>query len=157
MRFTITDKLSYLFELTFAHLRRSMKYHHSAISVGIALLTHFLPLVSCCSPWKHWKDRDFFCIFRGCRKKLVAQNRLVDPCQIMIFAHLNEEIDPVVDVSLIRYNRLLVNSKCFCIFSEHSYSVLSHLETVSSKNIDYFYFKNVYLPKSLILVNQARN
>ena len=34
----------------------------------------------------------------------------------MIFAHLNEEIDPVVDVSLIRYNRLLVNSKCFCIF-----------------------------------------
>ena len=87
----------------------------------------------------------------------MAQNRLVDPCQIMIFAHLNEEIDPVVDVSLIRYKRLLVNSKCFCIFLEHSYSVLSHLETVSSKNIDYFYFKNVYLPKRLILVNQARN
>ena len=134
----------------FADLRRSMKYHHSAISVGIALLTHFLPLVSCCSPWKHWKDRN---IFRGCRKKPVAQNRLVDPCQIMIFAHLNEEIDPVVDVSLTHYNRLLVNSKCFCIFSEPAYSVLSHLETVSSKNIDYFHFKNVYLPKSLILIN----
>ena len=83
-----------------------MKYYYSAISVGIALLTRFLPLVSCCSLWKHWKDRN---IFRGRRKKPVAQNRLVDPCQIMIFAHLNEEIDPVVDVSLTRYNRLLVN------------------------------------------------
>ena len=39
-------------------------------------LTHFIPLISFYTPWKHKKTRGFSDVFRGYRKRLVAWNGL---------------------------------------------------------------------------------
>ena len=43
---------------------------------GIQYLTHFMPLVSFDTPWKHQKNQRFSNVFRGYRKRPVAWNGL---------------------------------------------------------------------------------
>ena len=57
------------------------------------LLTHFIPLVSFCTLWKHHKNSGFPDVFRGYRKRLVVWNELIG----MISVDLQKEFDTIED------------------------------------------------------------